>query len=329
MKVRNPIPVFDGGAASGTLPAAPRRTGLEQFRRSFRRNLPGYLCILPAVLFLFFLVLYPIVLTFQLSTNDVQQDLSLRWIGFGSYARLVGDAAFWNTVRVTAVFVVATVVLHLVIGMIFALLLHHEWPSRGLRNFVRGLLILPWLFSTAASALMWSLLLHPFGTFNYIARDWLGVAAPIEWLSRAPLALVSIILVNQWKSYPFYMVIILGGLQSIPTDLYEAAKVDGASFWQSFRGITLPLMRPVLVALSVIDIIGTFAAYDLIRMLTDGGPGRTTETVAYYLWKVAFTQGHLDYSSAISIVLLAMLAVFIGIYMKLVARGGQGDGTSF
>jgi multiple sugar transport system permease protein len=318
--------------AGVSLAARPSGGALRQpWRRSLRRNLAGYLFILPALAFLFVLIVYPILLTFQLSTNAVTQDLSTRWIGFSNYLALLKDGVFFDSVRITAGFTAMTVVLHLIVGFALALVLHREWPSRKARNFVRGLLILPWLFSPAASALMWSLLLHPFGTFNFVARAWLGAPAPIEWLSSIPLALISITVVNLWRSYPFYMVIILGGLQSIPPDLYEAARVDGASFWQSLRSITMPMLRPIVVALSVIDIIGTVAQYDLFRLLTDGGPRRSTETVAYYLWKVAFMDGKLDYASTISIVLLIGLTIFIAIYLKLASRGqtADADGTAF
>lgn len=306
-----------------------RRDVVARFLRRNKENLTGYLFISPAVLFLFALIVYPIVLTFQMSTGKIERDLSLTWIGFVNYVDLFKDQAFFHSIQVTFLFVVIMVTSHLVLGMILALLLSADWPSAALCNFFRGLLILPWLFSTAASAVMWSLLFHPFGTFNYMARAWFGAPAPIEWLSTIPLGIFSVALVGLWKSYPFYTVILLGGMQSIPVDLYEAAKVDGANAWQSFWQITMPLMRPVIVAVTVIDIIGTVAMYDLVRMLTDGGPRRTTETVAYYLWKKAFLDGRLDYSSTISIVLLIGLVILVGIYMKLVARGGISEGSAF
>lgn len=312
--------------------SSPHRTTtsrLSRFRRDFRSVWVGYLFILPAVLFLFILIVYPVVLTFQMSTSDIGSDLSFEWVGFKNYVELLNDEFFWHSVVVTAGFTAITVLMHIVVGMVFALLLNHEWPSRTLRNSIRGLLILPWVFSSAASAVMWALLLHPFGTLSYMARAWLGAPGPIEWLGTPTSALLMLAIVNLWKSYPFYMVIILGGLQSIPTDLYEAAKVDGAGFWQSFWRITLPIMRPVLVAISVIDIIGTIAMYDLVRMLTDGGPRRATETVAYYLWRKTFLDGRIDLSAAISIVLLVGLVILIGVYLRLMARGGLSEGTSF
>jgi multiple sugar transport system permease protein len=143
------------------------------------------------------------------------------------------------------------------------------------------------------------------------------------------MAMASIIAVNTWKSYPFYMIIILGGLQVIPPELYEAAKVDGASAWQRFRYITLPQLRPVLIAISIIDIITTAGHVDLIKILTRGGPLRSTETVAYYIYNVALLDGNLGYGAAISTLMLIMLTILIVIYLKIVSRGGQTGETSF
>jgi multiple sugar transport system permease protein len=300
-------------------------------RRGFHLRGPwvGYLFILPAVLFLAVLVLYPIILTFQMSTNKLLPDLTTSWIGFRNYAELLGDKMFWRSLGIAAEFTAITVVLHLSVGMVLALLLHHRWPSVRLRNSIRGLLVLPWLFSSAASSLMWTLLLHPFGTLNYMLRAWFGVAEPVSWFGTPLTAMLSLAVVNLWNSFPFYMVILLGGLQAIPDELYEAAKVDGASRWRSFRDITLPLMRPVIVALSVIDIIGTIAMFDLVRMLTGGAPNRATETVSYYLYRIAFMDGRLDYASTISIALLLCLLVFVGVYLRLFAKGGIDGGTQF
>jgi multiple sugar transport system permease protein len=312
-----------GVPAPRTGRAAPRR------RWVLRGPWVGYLFILPAVLFLAVLVVYPILLTFHMSVNKVLPDLSTSWIGFRNYVELFRDRMFWRSLGIAAEFTAITVALHLTFGLFLALILHQRWPSLGLRNAVRGLLILPWLFSSAASSLMWTLLLHPFGTLNYMLRAWFGVAEPVAWFGTPLTAMLSLAVVNLWNSFPFYMVILLGGLQAIPEELYEAAEVDGASRWHSFRHITIPLMRPVIVALSVIDIIGTIAMFDLVRMLTGGGPNRATETVSYYLWRIAFMDGRLDYASTISIALLLCLLLFVGVYLRLFARGGIDGGTQF
>ncbi len=298
-------------------------------RRVLRGPLVGYFFMLPALLFLAILIVYPILITLQMSVHKLQPDLSLRWIGFSNYGKLFADKVFWRSALVTVEFTVITVVLHLIVGMAFALLLSHRWPYTGLRNFLRGLIILPWIFSTAASSLMWALLLHPFGTLNYMARAWFGAEQPIAWFATPVTSMLTLAVVNLWHSFPFYMVIMLGGLQAIPGELYEAARVDGASPWQSFWRLTMPIMRPVIVALTVVDFIGTIAMFDLVRMLTGGGPNRATETVAYYLYRVAFLDGRLDYAATISVAILVGLLLFIGLYLRLFARGGIDESTSF
>jgi multiple sugar transport system permease protein len=202
-------------------------------------------------------------------------------------------------------------------------LLNARWFSTWLRNALRGLLILPWLFSFAAAALVWGLLYHPFGLLSYLITT-LGISAhPVEFLASRQLALPSLILVNVWKTYPFYMVMILGGLQSIPEELYECATIDGATALQRFRCITLPLLRPILVAITALDFITTFGHYDLIKTLTEGGPFGSTRTVAYYIWMSGFRDGNLGYGAAASVVLLVFLSVAMLVYLKVFAQGEE------
>ena len=141
--------------------------------------------------------------------------------------------------------------------------------------------------------------------------------------------MASVVAVNTWKAYPFYMIIILGGLQAIPPELYEAAKVDGANAGRRFWHVTLPQLRPILIAISTIDIITTVGHVDLIRMLTRGGPLRSTETVAYYIYKTALLDGNLGYGAAVSTLMLIMVAILIIVYLRLVSRGSESGETSF
>jgi multiple sugar transport system permease protein len=305
----------------GADPVAGSRPGASadvRRRRPLRRgSVPGYLFVAPALLYVGATALYPLASVVTMSFQDVTAG-QWRFVGWHQYGRALGDGLVWNSARNTAIFTVLSTVLHLALGLGLALLLNVTWFSRGLRNFVRGALILPWLFSTAASALMWALLYHPFGLFNYLWVGVLGQPAPIQFLGNPATALLAIIAVNTWKSYPFYMVSILGGLQGIPLDLYDAAKVDGAGAWQRFRFITFPQIRPVLVAISTIDVITSFGHVDLISMLTRGGPGVSTETVAHYVYRTALLDGNLPYGAAISALMLLILAGFTAGYLRLV-----------
>lgn len=312
----------EGGGAGQA--AQAKRSGWLRTRRA----LTGYFFVAPALIFLLAVSIYPLLRTFYMSTTDVEAGEWL-FVGLQNYAELMQDPWFWNSLKVIGIFTFSSLIFHLAIGLGFALLLNEKWFNNTLRNFMRGILILPWVFSTAASGLMWSLLFHPFGVLNYVVVGVLGQPKPIEFLSTPTMAMASIVTVNTWKSYPFYMIIILGALQVIPPELYEAAKVDGANGWQRFRYITLPQLRPVLIAVSLIDIITTVGHVDLIKILTRGGPFRTTETVAYYIYKTALLDGNLGYGAAISTLMLTILTILIIIYLRLVSRGGETGETTF
>ena len=308
--------------------AQSARQGPPSTRRVLPREMYGFLFVGPAILFFVLVSIFPLLRTFQMSLIDVEAGIPL-FVGIRHYAELVQDPWFWSSLTNAFVFTVASVILHIFIGMVLAILLNETWFSTTLRNIMRGLLILPWVFSTASAGLMWTLLYHPFGLLNYLWVGLLGQEMPIEFLAKPGLAMASVVAVNTWKAYPFYMIIILGGLQAIPPELYEAAKVDGANAGRRFWHVTLPQLRPILIAISTIDIITTVGHVDLIRMLTRGGPLRSTETVAYYIYKTALLDGNLGYGAAVSTLMLIMVAILIIVYLRLVSRGSESGETSF
>ena len=212
---------------------------------------------------------------------------------------------------------VGSVVFHTLVGLAFALALNRPWFSNRVRNLVRGLLILPWLFSLAAAGLVWALFLSALGPVNYLLVAGGLQERAIEFLGERQTALAALILINVWKYYPFYMIMILGGLQTISQDLYEAAEVDGASHLQRFWYITLPLLRNVLVAVTAIDFITTFAVFDLVRILTSGGPARSTITLGYYTWLTGFRDVEFGYGAAISVSMLVIISGAMWLYLRL------------
>ncbi len=293
-------------------------------RRRWSYQAAGYLFIAPAVTFLIVITVYPLVSIFFTSFTTINtRERTQEFVALMNFAELFADAIFWNAVRNTILFTAISVILHLLAGGVLALLLNERWANRGVRNFMRGLLILPWLFSTAASALIWGLLYHPFGPTNYMLLSSGIFTEPVEFLGDGSLALMSLVIVNVWKTFPFYMVMILGGLQSIPTEFYEAARVDGAGILQRFRHITLPLMHPIILAISTIDIITTFGHFDLVKLLTSGGPTRSTETIGYYIWQTGFRDVNFGYGSAISVVMVVSLSIITLIYLRLFSAREQ------
>ena len=304
--------------------APPAELATRSWRSVHRTTLIGYAFVAPALIYLLCTSIYPILDIAGMSVSDVNGGVRT-FVGLRQYDAAVRDTELWSSVRTTAIFTVSSVLLHLAVGLTIALLLNEAWFSTGLRNLCRGLLILPWVFSSAAAGLMWSLLYHPFGLFNYLAIGVFGRAAPLQFLGDAHFALWSVVAVNAWKSYPFYMIAILGGLQGIAIELYEAAKVDGAGRWQRFWRITVPQLRPVLVAISTVDLITTFGHVDLINMLTRGGPGVSTETIAYYTYRVALVDGKLNYGAALSMLMLLLLTVVTIFYLRMMARRAGAD----
>jgi multiple sugar transport system permease protein len=313
-----------GGSATGMAnPAQRRRPPLTSATR-----FGGYPYVGPAVLYLLLLSIYPLIYTVQLSTTDVRAGQEF-FVGLTHYVRLTQDPWFWNSAKLDVIFSVGSTVLHLGLGFAFASLLNQPWPSLWLRNVFRGLLIMPWVFSTASTGLMWSLLYHPFGILNYFWIAVLKQSDPVEFLAQPGLALAALTIVNTWKAYPIYMIFILGGLQAIPPELYEAAKVDGASAWQRFMNVTVPQLRTVLLAISSLDFVTTMGHVDLIRLLTRGGPLQSTETTPFYIFKSALLDGNLGYGAAAATLLMLALVVFTVFYLRMLSRGAESDGTSF
>ncbi|MGH2458035.1 MAG: carbohydrate ABC transporter permease [Chloroflexota bacterium] len=311
------------GVRKGSRTSAIGRSRLKSYRW-----VTGYLLVAPPVLYLFALSIFPLIYTLRLSVMDQNQGTWV-FVGLSNYATTLADPWFWADLLNSAEFTIPSVVLHLAIGLALAVMVNRVWFSISLRNLVRGLLILPWIFSTAAAALIWSLMFHPFGIFNWIGLSILHLPQAIDFLGTPGLAMASLVLVNTWKSYPFYMLAILGSLQSIPIELYEAAKVDGANAWGQFRFITLPQLRTILAAISTIDIISTFGHVDLMKIMTQGGPFRSTETISYYVYQKGFGDGDLGNAAAISTLVLLALAIMAVVYLRTVFRSGETDGTGF
>jgi multiple sugar transport system permease protein len=322
---RRPSPAGDAA------PAADATTRQRRFALRPGGQHIGYLFIAPALIFLLLVIVVPILDTAKVSLETIDyRERETRFVGLAHYAALLGDPTFWHSLKNTLLFALGSTVGHVVLGTLLALMLSVPWASQTIRNVVRGLLILPWLFSLAAAALIWGLLYDPFGPFNYLLQASGLADGHVDFLGNRDLALWYLVVINVWKFYPFYMVMILGGLQSIPQDVYEAAKIDGAGAVRTFWHITLPLLRPVLIAATTIDMITTFAAFDLIKIMTNGGPQGSTQTLALYIWATGFRDVNLGYGAAMSVTMLVLLTGGTLFYLRLMVRrrDGEGDGSA-
>jgi multiple sugar transport system permease protein len=295
------------GEAAGVTNAR-MRTPINSLRR--REALVGYLFILPAVIGFLLFTAGPILASLALSLTDFNIITPPTWIGLQNYRDLVADPLFWQSVTVTVKYAAFALPLGLVLALALAVLLNQKvrWVA-----FWRTIYYLPAVVSGAAIAVLWSWILNPeFGIVNLVLRA-AGITGP-NWLGDPRTALPSLVLVGLW-GVGGSVVIYLAGLQGIPTDLYDAAKVDGANAWQRFTNVTLPMLSPVIFFNLVIGLIAAFQFFTEPFVMTDGGPQNSTLTYMLYLYRNAFDYLRMGYASALAwvffvVVLLLTLAVF-------------------
>ncbi|UCF96668.1 MAG: sugar ABC transporter permease [Spirochaetaceae bacterium] len=281
-----------------------------------RNALRGYLFILPCLLLLLLVLGFPMAVAVANSFSPLWS--AEKTFTLDNYINLAKDVLFWNALKVTGIFVSTTVGLHLVIGFAVALALNAAIKAR---RFFRLIAILPWTVPDVISGLIWRFMYNPTsGILNDVLMRF-GLAGDyIEWLAQPGLALPSVVLADVWRGYPFVMVILLAGLQAIPKELYEAARVDGATRVQEFLHITIPgLLRITLIALAL-DTIWQIRRFGLVYNMTLGGPGHVTEILSLYVYKHYFKYFNFEYASAIAVVMAVLMLAISYPYIRTVTR---------
>jgi len=278
----------------------------------------GFLYIIPAIIFLTFVVIYPLLKVFQYSFQEYSRGHSFIFVGLKHYRQLFTDRLFWTSLKNTFIFTIGTIALDLAISWVIALLLNVRWPHLRIRNFFRGALLLPFLFSAPASALLWGILYQPLGFLNYVTEQISDTT--INFLGDARIALFSVLWVNVWKNFPLIMILVLGGLQSIPRAMYEAARIDGANWVQRFWRITLPQMRSLMMTIIAIDFATTFIHFDLVWTMTKGGPLRSTYLISFFLYQRGMQAFKFGYASAIGVITAIIISICVGTYIFLYSR---------
>jgi arabinogalactan oligomer/maltooligosaccharide transport system permease protein len=314
--------------------------GLAAFGRALRRYRVAYAYAVPALagmlVLVFFPFLYGIALSFT-NANIYNTDKSIPeiWIGLDNYREILGDLAvtergeegrvydyrnFYWTLGFTVVWTISNVTIGVTLGLALALALN----TRGLagKPIYRVLLILPWAMPNYITSLIWKGMFHQqFGVVNQVVQIFGG--QPVSWFEGPLTSFVTVLTTNGWLSFPFMMVISLGALQSIPADLYEAARVDGASRWRQFTSITLPLLKPALVPAIIISVIWTFNMFNIIYLVSQGEPGGATEILITEAYKIAFEQYRYGYAAAYSTVIFVILLAY-GTWQNRVTRATEG-----
>lgn len=288
---------------------APKATTIQS-----REQWVGVYLLLPAIAILLLVFAYPIVRSIWLGlfAENLGTGLKPIFAGVSNYQRILGDGHFWQTFGVTIRFTAIAVVLELILGMGIALVLNQ--PFRG-RSILRTVAILPWALPTALIALGWTWIFNDqYGIANDILLNLGLIKTGINWLGEPFTATIAIIFADVWKTTPFVSLLLLAGLQSIPGDLYEAHSLEGATPWQSFWQITVPLLLPQIIIAMLFRFAQSFGIFDLIQVMTGGGPGGATETVSLYIYSNAMRYLDFGYASALIVVtfLLLMIAVMLG-----------------
>ena len=272
-------------------------------RRVLRNTAIGWSFILPNFAGFAVLTLVPVALLFYYAFTDWNVFGGAQWSGTANFKQMVGDSSFWTALRNTFYYSAVHIPLTFAVSLALALLLNRR--LRGVA-FFRTVAFFPYVTSIVAVAQVWNMLFSPeFGPINDFLR-LVGVDSPPGWTVSAGWSMPAVIIVGTWRDMGYYMLLFLAGLQTVPRELHEAAKIDGASAWQRFRNVTMPCLRPTTFFVTVMLTINSFKVFDLILLLTHGGPGQSTLVLSQYIYQKGFEENQFGYASAISIVLFAV-----------------------
>jgi len=279
----------------------------------------GYGLILPALLLLVCLVAYPFAMAVYFSLSDYWVGSPGGFVGLENYRAILGNEVFRQTVRNSFVFTAIALTFKTVLGVWLAVLLARRTPFKRL---LRGAVLLPWVIPTALSTLAWWWMFDSlYSVVNWTAIRLGIMSAPgPNWLGQANYAMAAVIAVNVWRGLPFFAIIVLAGLVSIPREYYEAAEVDGAGSWGRFRHVTLPLLKPVLAVVILFSTIFTFSDFNIVQVLTSGGPVNTTHLFATFAYQMGLSGGNLGQGAAISLFLFPMLAVIVFVQLRYIRK---------
>lgn len=282
-----------------------RRT-TRKMNKEKNENVAGLLFVSPMLIGVSVLVLIPILATFVLSFSEwsfITPLSQLQWVGFDNFTRLFEDPVFLKSLLNNAIFIL-TVPICMIISLLLAITIDRNVYLKG---FFKVAFFMPYISSVVAIAVVWQVLFHPSaGPINQVLMS-LGIDNPPKWIADPNFALISIMLIQVWVSIGFNMIIFLAGLQNIPKDLYEAADIDGANAWVKFKNITVPMISPTSFFLFITGIISTFKVFDLVAVLTKGGPMHSTSMIVWNLYETAFVNLKIGPASAMAVVLFVIV----------------------
>ncbi len=278
-------------------------------------NRLAYLYTMPAFILMAMMIVYPFIFNVIISFSNMNLTHFHDWHlkGLSNYLQVVMDSAFWYYFFKTVLWTVLNIIFHVGIGVSLALVLNKDLKGK---TFFRTLLILPWAVPQYITALTWRGMFNAeYGAVNLLLDKWFGLTVP--WLTTEWGAFTACLITNIWLGFPFMMIIALGGLQSIPDELYEAAEIDGSSWWHKLRHITIPLLKPVMVPAITLGVIWTFNNFNVVWLVSNGGePSDTTHILVSWIYKSAFTYFRMGYAAAFSMLIFAILLLFSWNFIK-------------
>jgi multiple sugar transport system permease protein len=285
----------------------------------------AWLFIAPSIVLLLAINIFPLIWTIRLSFTNYRANrpnATVSWLGTEHYSNILSDPDIWAAMQVTARFVIATIVIETVLGFALAYLIDRKFRGHG---FWTTIILIPMMLSPAVVGNFWTFLYQPqIGLFNYVVSFFSGIpSSSFSMIGDVRLAPWSIVIVDTWMWTPYVMLICLAGLRSIPNDIYEAAEVDRASKWRQFWSITLPMALPFIMLAVLFRGIENFKMFDMVNLLTNGGPGSTTELASITLKREAFEKWRTGYSSAFAIILFVAIFGLANIYVKALNRVKQ------
>lgn len=310
--------------AKNSRPGAPGRRTPRLLRPE---EATAFMFVAPAVTLLALLVAYPFLLSLYLATSDAVVGTSGHFVGLAQFARLLRQEIFQQTLRNTAVYAITAVVAKVALGMALAVILagfgRHRLPGSRL---IRALILLPWIVPTALSTVGWKWMFEPqYSVINWtlVRLGLISYISDLQWLGEPQLARAAVIMVNIWRGVPFFAVNLLAGLIAIPEEFYEAAETDGASPLKRFWFITIPLLRPILATVILFSLIMTISDFNIVYVLTRGGPLNSTHLLATLAHQVGLLTGEIGRGAAVSLFMLPFLMVIVFYQLRLMRRAWE------
>lgn len=297
--------------------AQARQLSAEELAGQNIRLAPNYWpFVVPALVVVLSVIVFPWVFTIWMSTQEFTLGQERSFVGCANYVRLWGDPRFWESLVHTLWYTFLSVALPLFLGTLAALIFDKNFPLRG---FLRGIFVMPMMATPVAIALVWTMMFHPqLGVLNYLL-SLVGIPAQ-EWIFNPNSVIPSLVAVETWQWTPLVMLIVLGGLASVPREPFESAEIDGANAWQQFRYLTLPMIAPFIMVAAIIRSIDALKSFDIIYAMTQGGPGTASETINIYLYNTAFAYYDIGYSSAMAIVFFVIIVALSLILLMMRQR---------